>query len=116
MAAEVFGAGVDDQIEPEVDWITPPWGRKGIVDDGNKIVFLCQRCHGLKVTNLDDRVSDCFNIENLGVLLDCGLVRGRIAHIRHCNFYAEAWEIFCHQTIGPTVAIGACNHVITFGK
>ena len=112
MAAEVFGRGMNDQIDAHGQGFAPPWGGEGVVDDEEQIVAFGYFSHGLNITDLQDGVGQRLNVENFRVGLNSGFVGSGISHVGHGGRNTEAGKFFGQQPVGAPIDVSARNDVV----
>ena len=83
MATEVFGGGVNHQIDPHGEGLTAPRRGEGVVDDDEKVVALGHVHHRSDVAHFEHGVGQGLDVEHLGVGLNRRFIGGRIAHVGH---------------------------------
>ena len=110
--AQVFGGGMDDQVNPVVQRIAPPRAGKGAVNHGQQVVALRNRHHGRNVADLEHGVGQGLDVEHLRVGLDGRLIRGGVAHVRQRNLDTEAGQLTVQQAVGPAVDVRARHNVV----
>ena len=107
---------MNDQIETEVYWVTPPWSCECVIDNCNEFMLLGDCGHSFEIAYLEDGVGQRLDVEYLGVLLNRRLIGRRVSNIRHRDLDAESGKVFCHQSVSATVAVCTRDHVIVLRK
>ena len=112
MAAKVLGRGVKNEVDSHVQRFAPPRRGEGVVDEEKQVVSLRNVGHRLDVADLEDGVGQRLDVQKFRVVLDGRFVGRWVAHVGHRGRNTKTREFLGQKTVGPTVNVGAGDHVI----
>ena len=96
-------------VRKDIDQI---WCSKGIVGNQRNLVGMDQLCQSIKIRDINQRIAQAFNQNQLGIVLNSCFYFSQIFNINKSRGNAIARQGFFEQIKGTTVDGRGCYYVV----